>query len=63
MDSLISGIISFVNIVCLMAGFYFVKIYVHREQEEMRKYRKMTGLEITLLNKKLEGLNGGGNHS
>jgi len=36
---------------------------VHREQEEMRKYRKMTGLEITLLNKKLEGLNGGGNHS
>ncbi len=62
MDSLISGILSFVNICSLMVGFHIIKIYFNREAEEMQKYRTMTGLEIKLLNKKIEGLDGGDNH-
>ena len=63
MDSLFSGILSFVNISCLVAGFHIIKVYWGHEREEMQMYRKMTDLEIKLLNKKIEGLDGGGNHS
>jgi hypothetical protein len=45
-----------------MVGFHIIKIYFNREAEEMQKYRTMTGLEIKLLNKKIEGLDGGDNH-
>jgi len=56
MDSAISTILSIVNISCLVAGFYFIKGYWSREEGEMKEYRKMTELEIRMLNNKLEAL-------
>ena len=61
MDSLFSGILSIVNISVLAAGFYIIKLYWAREEGAMTQYRRMTELEIRMLNKKLEALNVGGN--
>ena len=61
MDSLFSGILSIVNISILAAGFHFIKVYWDREEGSMREYRRMTELEIRILNNKLEAL-GGNNH-
>jgi hypothetical protein len=58
MDSLFSGILSLVNISCLGIGFYVMKSWIGVEENEMRQYRRMTELEIRLLNKKLEAKDG-----
>lgn len=60
MDSLISSILSIVNISCLTIGFYVIKGWWQKEEGEMKSYRRMTELEIELLNRKVEAINGGG---
>jgi len=50
-------ILTAANIGTLSVGFYLMKKFCCEEAREMRSYRKMTGLEIELLNKKIEGKN------
>ena len=57
MDSF-SGILSLVNISCLVIGFYVMKSWIGAEENEMRQYRRMTELEIRMLNNKLEAMDG-----
>jgi len=45
----------------LSVGFYLMKKFCCEEAREMRSYRRMTGLEIELLNKKIEDRNVRGN--
>lgn len=58
MDSLISGMLSFINIWCLIIGFYVMKSRWGEEQKEAKEYRRMTELEIRMLNNKLEAMDG-----
>jgi len=50
-------ILTAANIGTLSVGFYLMKRFCCEEAREMRSYRKMTGLEIELLNKKIEDRN------
>ncbi len=50
-------ILTVANLGTLSVGFYLMKKFCREEAREMRSYRKMTGLEIELLNKKIEGKN------
>ena len=50
-------ILTAANIGALSVGFYLMKKFCCEEAREMRSYRKMTGLEIELLNKKIEDRN------
>ena len=50
-------ILTAANIGTLIVGFYLMKRFCCEEAREMRSYRKMTGLEIELLNKKIEDRN------
>lgn len=49
---------SIVNISCIYAGYVFLTRICDDESNEMKKYRKMTDLEIKLLNKKIEEMYG-----
>ena len=50
-------ILTAANIGTLSVGCYLMKRFCCEEAREMRSYRKMTGLEIELLNKKIEDRN------
>ena len=50
-------ILTAANIGTLSVGFYLMKRFCCEEAREMRSYRKMIGLEIELLNKKIEDRN------
>jgi len=50
-------ILTAANIGTLSVGFYLMKKFCCEEAREMRSYRRMTGLEIELLNKKIEDRN------
>lgn len=50
-------ILTAANLGTLSVGFYLMKKFCCEEAREMKSYRRMTGLEIELLNKKIEEKN------
>jgi len=50
--------IGFLNVLMLWGGFVYIKNFCNEEIFEMQKHRKMTHLEIRLLNKKIKELCG-----
>ncbi len=60
MNEEVEIILSVINIVCLIGGFYNYRKGWVEERHEICQHQKMTDLEIELLNKKVEGLYGPG---
>jgi hypothetical protein len=58
MDMFTIVVISFVNIGCTIVGFYVMQARNMEEDREKKSYRRMTELEIRLLNKKIEEVSG-----
>jgi len=50
-------VFSAVNATTIWAGYSYIRKYVKKNDGEQQKYRTMTELEITLLNKKIEDSN------
>lgn len=46
------------NVGYFLLTYSIMKKFCQEEDEEMQKYRRMTGLEIQLLNKKIEEMHG-----
>ena len=60
MDVEVEIVLSAINVICLIGGFYNYKKGWAEEKHEICQHQRMTDLEIEMLNKKIEKLYGTG---